>query len=208
VRLRTTIAAAAVLPLLLTACTATRSATLPSKGEKFATESNVDVNTPALRAAKRAAGVEGCQAGTATRPSATLPDLTLPCLGGGPDVDLSKLQGPMVINLFAQWCGPCRTELPYYQRLHKQAGGKVKVVGIDYLDTQPAGALDLVKRSGVTFPLLADPAGNLRVPFRVHGLPGVVFVDKHGRVTDVEFAVMRSYGQLTALVKQHLGVTL
>jgi thiol-disulfide isomerase/thioredoxin len=206
VSLRTKIAAAVVLPLLLTACTSTRPATLHT--ENFAAETNVDVDSPAMRAAKKAAGVEGCEASGTSRPSATLPDLTLPCLGGGPDVDLSRLKGPMVINLFAQWCHPCRTELPYYQRLHEQGAGKVKVVGIDYLDTLPARALDLVKQSGVTFPLLADPAGNLRVPFRVHGLPGVVFVDKHGRVTDIEFAVMRSYGQLTALVQQHLGVTL
>ena len=93
--------------------------------------------------------------------------MTLPCLGGGRDVDLARLRGPMVVNLFAQWCGPCRSELPYYQELHRKAKGKVQVLGVDYLDTQPKAALELVEQTGVTYPLLADPAGNLRV-----ALPG------------------------------------
>ncbi len=173
-------------------------------------QSRVDVDTPALRSAKRAAGVADCTPGAAAGPAARdpLPAVTLPCLGGGPDVRLDRLRGPLVINLFAQWCGPCRQELPYYQRLHEKAGHRLRVVGIDYLDTQPGRALDLVRQTGVTYPLLADPAGSLRRDFHVRGLPGVVLVDAHGRVTDVEFAVMRSYGQLRSLVQDHLAVRL
>jgi hypothetical protein len=100
-----------------------------------------------------------------------------------------------------------RTELPYYQRLHEEGQGEVAVLGIDYLDTQPEGALALAKATGVTFPLLADPDGLLRPEFRIRGLPGVVLVDADGRVTRVEFSVMQSYEQLTALVEEHLGVT-
>ena len=170
--------------------------------------SNVDVDTPALRAQKAAAGIEDCEPGTGSAPEDdAMPALTLACLGGGPDVRLDELRGPLVVNLFAQWCEPCRTELPYYQRLHQEGKGKVAVLGIDYLDTQPEGALALAKATGVTFPLLADPDGLLRPEFRIRGLPGVVLVDAEGRVTRVEFTVMRSYEQLTALVEEHLGVT-
>jgi thiol-disulfide isomerase/thioredoxin len=132
--------------------------------------------------------------------------VTLSCLGGGPSVDLSTLRGPLVINLFAQWCGPCRSEMPYYQQLHRKAGGKVRVVGIDYLDTQPARALDLVRRTGVTYPLLADPDGVLRPDFKIRGLPGVVLVDASGKVADVEFRVVRSYAELRNLVQRELDV--
>lgn len=164
----------------------------------------VDVDTAALRHLRSAAGVEACRPGTS---SSELPKTTLPCLGGGKSVDLHRLQGPMVINLFAQWCGPCRGELPYYQRLHRKAQGQVSVLGVDYLDTQPRAALNLAKDTGVTYPLLADPAGDLREPFRVRGLPGIVLVDADGKVT-VQFRVFRSYGELRHLVQQQLDVRL
>jgi thiol-disulfide isomerase/thioredoxin len=167
-----------------------------------ASESKVDVSTAALRRLHSAAGVAPCRPGTS---HSRLPDVTLPCLGGGKNVNLRKLNGPLVINLFAQWCGPCRSELPYYQELHRKAKGKVDVVGVDYLDTQPGAALQLVKDTGVTYPLLADPAGNLRQSFRVRGLPGIVMVDAAGNVA-VQFRVFRSYAELRDLVQQQLHV--
>ncbi len=171
--------------------------------------SGVDVDTPALRAQKSDAGVEQCRQGRGTPPAEdALPDAVLPCLGGGPDVHLSKLRGPLVINLFAQWCGPCRTELPFYEELHRKGKGTVDVLGIDYLDTQPAAALELVEETGVTYPLVADPDGNLRSAFKIRGLPGLVLVDRSGRVVDVEFRVVDSYAELRTLVQQRLDVRL
>ena len=183
--------------LMLAACSTEQASTkAPAAG-------SVDVDTPALRSLKQRIGVEQCRAGDAR---SDLPPVTLSCLGGGPDVRLSRLRGPIVINLFAQWCGPCRSEMPYYQELHRKAGGKVRVLGIDYLDTQPALALDLVRRTGVTYPLLADPSGVLRPDFKIRGLPGVVLVDAAGKVADVEFRVVRSYAELRNLVQRELQV--
>ncbi|HEX6249306.1 MAG TPA: TlpA disulfide reductase family protein [Nocardioidaceae bacterium] len=169
---------------------------------------DVDVDTPELRAAKEKAGIEECPtpSGPPPRASEPLPDVTLACLGGGPEVDLTTLRGPMVINLWAQWCPPCREELPFYQRLHEEAGGQVAVLGVDYQDTRPDWALDLLAETGVTYPSVADPAGKLRVPFRVRGLPGIVFVDEQGEVRGVDYVVIESYEQLTDLVEKRLGV--
>lgn len=172
-------------------------------------QAQVDVNTAALRAIKKRAGIETCPTPTGRGPVAGgMPAVTLPCLGGGNPVDLAKLRGPLVVNLFAQWCGPCRAELPYYQKLNEAGRGKVAVLGIDYQDTQPAGALQLAKATGVTYPLLADPTAQLRVPFRVRGLPGVVLVDAHGRVVHEELTEVSSYQQLRQLVQRYLHVAL
>jgi thiol-disulfide isomerase/thioredoxin len=196
-----------LLSLVAAGCASTGTAPGPAGNPR--PETNVQVDTAALRTQKQAAGVQTCpEPAGSSAAKGGMPDLTLPCLGGGPSVNLSRLRGPLVVNLFAQWCGPCREEMPFYQKLHQQAGGRVKVLGIDYLDTQPGRALDLVKQSGVTYPLLADPAGNLRAPFRVRGLPGVVLVDRSGRVRDLEFTVISSYGELRRLVHRHLGISL
>ena len=205
VRRRAT-ALVAVLLLLTAACTEQPDAAQDPPP-------SVDVDTPELRAQKAEAGIEDCPTTKNAPPAdAALPDLTLPCLGGGPDVDLSTLRGPLVVNLWAQWCEPCRDELPFYQRLHEEGAGKVRVLGIDYLDPQPGGALALAEATGVTFPSLADPDGRLRQEWRVRGLPGVLFVDEQGRVTNPDarptYLVIESYDQLTDLVREHLGVDL
>ncbi len=202
-------AAASSAVLLLASCAAgttgqdTSTATDPGR---FAVD--VDVDTPELRAAKQKAGLEECPAAAGKKPDAEnpMPDVTLPCLGGGPDVDLASLRGPMVVNLWAQWCPPCREELPYYQQLHEEARGEVAVLGVDYQDTRPDWALDLLDQTGVTYPSVADPSGALRVPFRVRGLPGIVFVDEQGEVVAVEYVVIESFDQLAELVDKHLGV--
>jgi thiol-disulfide isomerase/thioredoxin len=209
-RRRASGAVAAALLLLAAGC----ADPAPSgDGASAPRASHVDVDTPALRAQKAQAGIEDCEPGAGQGPvEGGMPDLTLACLGGGPAVRLADLRGPVVVNLFAQWCEPCRTELPFYERLHREGKGKLAVLGIDYLDTQPDGALALAEATGVTFPLLADPDGLLRPEFRVRGLPGVLFVDADGRITNdgglPTFTVIRSYGQLTSLVRDHLGVSL
>ena len=131
----------------------------------------------AARRSRREAGIGRCRPGDADRSRAGCPSVTLPCLGGGPAVGLGELRGPLVVNLFAQWCGAVPQELPYYERLHRDGKGKVAVVGIDYLDTQPDGALALARGDRRDLPLLATRAAAAQ-EFRIRGLPGLVFVDR------------------------------
>ena len=192
--------------LLLASCTGGSSGSSSGGGGSASQAGavHVDVDTPQLRTLKTQAKVRPCRAGDA---ATDLPEVTLPCLGGGPSVRLDSLRGPMVVNLFAQWCGPCRSEMPYYEELHQKARGTVEVVGVDYLDTRPDKALELVRDTGVTYPLLADPGGQLRADLRIRGLPGVVFVAADGSV-QVGFGGVDSYAELRAMTEKHLAVKL
>ena len=201
--MRRLVAALALLLAVGTACDAEDLPTPP--------DTKVDVGTPELVRAKDAAGIEACVAGSGEAVDGGLPAVTLPCLGGGPDVDLATLRGPMVVSLWAQWCGPCRTEVPILQRFHDDHGRRVAVLGIDYLDTQPEGALALMARSGATYPSLADPDGDLSAqdPFPVlRGLPYLAFVAADGTVSYVKPGPVESEQELVDLVDQHLGITL
>jgi len=192
----------AVAVLLLGACD---SADVP----KPPGEAKVDVDTPALRAIKQKAGIETCVPGAAT--DGGLPAVTLPCLGGGPDVDLSSLEGPMVVNLWQSFCEPCRKEMPALQEFHERHGDQVPVLGIDSTDVQPQAALEFAADLGVTYPQLADPGGDLsaRAPFpTIRGYPYLAIVDADGEIAWQQFGGVDSYADLVDLVNEHLGTEL
>lgn len=166
-------------------------------------ESRVDVDTPALREAKARLGVRPC---SQLDGRSELPEVTLPCLGGGEPVTLSAVSGPAVISLWASWCPSCPDELPLFQRLSDQAGKRLSVLGIDYQDTQPGAAMELLADTGATYPQLADPGGELAEHYRVRGLPGLLLVDADGEVT---FMLRRidSFAELRTVVEDHTGVS-
>ena len=101
----------------------------------------------------------------------------------GSTVSLGDFRGrPVVMNFFASWCPPCRDELPILSAAQRRLGGSVVFLGIDVADSTPA-ALDLVRASGVTYPLGVDPdykvADSL---YHLRGLPSTVFIDAKGNV--------------------------
>jgi len=171
--------------------------------------SDVDVDTARLRALKQRAGIEDCPRVQPAAPvDGGLPDVTLPCLGGGPDVQLAGLSGrPLVVNMWASWCAPCREELPVLQEYAERADGRVQVIGVDFQDMRPEAALELARRAGVTYPLLADVDTALREPFRVQGMPWTLVIDADGRIARTLAGQVHSVGELDAAVQDAVGVS-
>jgi len=135
--------------------------------------------------------------------STRLPDITLRGFDGHPDVDLGALKGPVVVNLWASWCGPCKRELPLYAAFARTYAGQVDVLGIDFQETSDSRATALATRSHVAYPLAADPDGKLRAI----GLPKIILIDRSGKISYQEYVEIKSAGQLEALVRKHLGVS-
>jgi cytochrome c biogenesis protein CcmG, thiol:disulfide interchange protein DsbE len=133
-----------------------------------------------------------------------LPPVTLASLTGGSAVDLGALRGPAVVNLWAQWCVPCKRELPIYQQFFARHGAAVPVLGVDWQDTQPDRARRLASRSGVTYPLVVDREPEIRS----HLLPSLILLDAHGKIAFQEYVEITSLHQLEQLVEKHLGLTL
>lgn len=130
---------------------------------------------------------------------------------GDPEVYLPDLQGPAVVNLWASWCGPCRTELPVLEEFAREHGDRVRVLGVNYLESQPEEAVALARSNELSYQLLQDPDGELdgSAPFpALRGLPFWAVVDADGRVVHREFVELTSEQEIADLVEEHLGMRL
>ncbi len=111
-----------------------------------------------------------------------LPQVELPCLNETRRVDVSRLAGPAVVNLWASWCGPCRKEMPMLAKAARRHP-EVQFVGINTQDRQEAAA-DLLTQTGVSYSQLVDVDAVVLDDTRVPGLPVTLAVDAEGRVVD------------------------
>ncbi len=109
----------------------------------------------------------------------------LPRLDGQGTIRLADMRGhPLVLNFFASWCPACIAEMPAIDRVYRQAGGKLFVVGVDEQDT-PAAGLDLARSVGVSYPLAVDSGSLLYQELQGEGMPITAFYRSDGSLAQV-----------------------
>jgi cytochrome c biogenesis protein CcmG, thiol:disulfide interchange protein DsbE len=97
---------------------------------------------------------------------------------------LTQLHGtPVVVNVWAAWCGPCQAEVPLLHAASQTYGDQVQFLGVDILDSRD-GARGFIDEHGLTYPSVFDPSGNIRDSFGVIGQPVTVFYDAQGNVAE------------------------
>ena len=187
------LAGVAVLLAGAFAVRATRDAAAP--------QASVD---PRVERLQQAADLGPCPAGLGPE----LPDLVLPCLGGGPDVDL-RAAGPgrpTLVNVWATWCPPCVEEVPDLAEFAARAGDRVALVGVLTQDTRTNG-LEFARQFDMTWPSLVDDQGEVFRAFQP-GPPVTLFLDAEGRVVHKRSGKFTGTAEIEALVAEHLGVAL
>jgi thiol-disulfide isomerase/thioredoxin len=130
----------------------------------------------------------------------------LPCFVGGQPVRLAHLGVPVVINLWASWCGPCRAELPQIQRYADRSAGRVRVVGVITSDPIRSRPRSLIDDLGLTFPMVDDEAAGLQHAVGAPALPMTLLVDARGRVAYRHQGRSLDEVALSDLVERYLGV--
>lgn len=157
-----------------------------------------------LAALQQAAALQPCPRGLGPE----LPSATLPCLGGGAPVPLGSLAAgtPMLVNIWATWCGPCVREVPLLADFSRRATGRVDVVGVLHQDLA-SNALEFARQSGMTYPSVVDEEGNVLRAFG-SGPPITVLLDATGQVKHVKRGEFDDVAQIEALVEQTLGIRL
>ncbi len=99
----------------------------------------------------------------------------------GSEVTLSSYFGkPIVLNLWASWCSPCKMEMPYFEEAYKENEDiqfmMVNMTSGDYM----GDAKDLIKEEGYTFPVFYDIYGEAATAYGASSLPMTIFIDKNG----------------------------
>lgn len=109
-----------------------------------------------------------------------IPNFTLAILGGNTTADQTIFQGqPALLNIWATWCGACRIEHPFLNKLSKQG---VRIIGVNYKD-EPGAALRWLSSMGDPYALsVMDLNGQLGVNLGVFGAPETYLVDSNGIV--------------------------
>ena len=103
----------------------------------------------------------------------------------GEAVSLSSLRGqPVLVNVWATWCAPCRQEIPELQALHEEYGGRgLRVVGVT-VDHRAADAevRRFVAEFGMTYDVWWDPDQTFLSGLGAMGVPITVLVDRDGTI--------------------------
>ena len=195
--------------MLFTACGAQSAS---SAGEPVATPTTVPPGATSTAAAGPADAVVPASAGVPCPPSNLdarpindgLPATVFPCLGPGPDVNLAGLRGkPVVLNVWASWCPPCREEMPLITELAADAGDSLVVLGID-VDDDPQAAADFAAEAGLAS--VIDTESITRVTLGWTGPPVTYFVRADGVIAHRSYGAIPDEATLRELVATHLGV--
>lgn len=157
----------------------------------------------------QAAGLAPCPTSGNTPPvDGGLPELTLPCLGEGPAVNLAGVRGqPMVVNVWQSYCVPCATELPILGQVYREHSDQIRFLGIDLADER-AAALKMAATTKMGFPSVTDQQSTVRGPLRIVGVPTTIYVRADGVIAGRSTGEITSRAQLVSDIQKYLGVQL
>jgi peroxiredoxin len=123
-----------------------------------------------------------------TAPNFTLDDIN------GKKVSLSSYRGhALVVDFWATWCGPCKVEIPWFEKLHDQyASQGLQILGVsaDDLDkddpaklfTEKRDIADFVQKMHMNYPVLIDADSIANSYGGLDALPTTFFIDKNGKI--------------------------
>ena len=140
------------------------------------------VSTIALGCSARESPARGVEIGNLA------PDFQLDNLDGQ-SISLSDFRGkPVLVNFWASWCPPCRSEMPFIQDTFtdkKWADKGLVVLAID-IGESPSTVSEFVNKYGLTFPVLLDITQDVSLEYYVRAIPTTFLIDRDGIIQEVK----------------------
>jgi cytochrome c biogenesis protein CcmG, thiol:disulfide interchange protein DsbE len=132
------------------------------------------------------------------------PNQLLPGGTGAFEQRLADLRGyPVVVNKWASWCGPCREEMPWFQRLSARLGKRIAFLGVDSDDSSDA-AQGFLREFPLPYPSYSDPGEEIaEVMEATIGFPATAFYDSSGELAHVQQGQYASIDALAADIERY-----
>lgn len=126
---------------------------------------------------------QGSESTPPTEAPQQAPDFTVYTADGDP-VKLSDYFGtPIVLNFWASWCGPCKMEMPEFNKVAETLDGEVQFLMVNMTDGSRETietASQYVEKEGFTFPVFYDTASEAMMAYGAYSLPTTYFIDANG----------------------------
>lgn len=182
--------------------TATRQDTVSARDRR-------DADTPQALAGPRAqADLQPCPVPGAGPGPEKLSGIVLECAGDGSPVDIAEaLAGkPVVLNLWAYWCGPCADELPAMAEYQRRVGPDVIVLTVHQDENETAALLRLAEL-GVHLPTVQDGRRSIAAALQVPNvMPATVVLRADGTVAEILPRSFATADEIAAAVDPNIGV--
>jgi len=161
----------AILPVILTLVLLVTSCSAGSEPPDGKSPAAPDGKSPT-------APVEGTQVGNQA------PDFQLQNVDGQ-TVSLSNLRGkPVLINFWATWCSPCRSEMPYIQEIYEEWSNKgLEVLAINKGESS-SKAEEFMQSYNLSFTMLLDTKQATAQKYNIIAIPTTFFIDKDGIIRE------------------------
>jgi thiol-disulfide isomerase/thioredoxin len=117
---------------------------------------------------------------------------------------IAELRGyPVVVNVWASWCGPCRFEFPTLQRISARYGKRVAFLGIDSQDSDDA-AETFLSEAPVPYPSYTDPDKDITRSIGADRvLPATAIYDGRGKLVNLKFGPYRDPDEMRADIERY-----
>ena len=109
-------------------------------------------------------------------------------------VNLSDFYGkPIVVNFWATWCGPCKSELPAFEKLYDEYGNEITFMMVNLTDGAQetvSSVSEFVMDNGYHFPVYFDTDMDAAMTYSVYSIPATLFIDANGNIVASQLGAM------------------